>query len=335
MPNSCNWHQIDTKGNRIPVPAGICGIIDIISSALAIGVSLQMARDLIREYLSYLTVEKGLSNNSIEAYGRDIREMAEWAVRNRMSVLDLRPQDIREWLIDLSKKGICARTQRRKISSVRGFFRFAASEGHITANPSENLESPRIVSHLPNFLTIPEIERLFSVPDVETDRGIRDRALLELMYSSGLRVSEAVNLRTADLNLDALILTCTGKGSKTRKVPIGSDAVFWLKHYLPIRQKIETLVENLFISPRGRPLTRQFVHSMITKYAAKCGLEGVSPHSLRHSFATHLIQNSADIRSVQQMLGHSDISTTQIYTHITSDHLKRAYERFHPRARSG
>lgn len=294
-----------------------------------------MSRDLLREYLSYLAVEKGLSKNTLEAYSRDICEMVEWASRNGLSVSNLRLEDIREWMIDLSRKGVSERTKRRKISSIRGFFRFAAAEGHITANPAENLESPRIASYLPNFLTISEIEQLFSAPDTQTDSGIRDRALLELMYSSGLRVSEAVNLRIADVNLDSRMLTCTGKGSKTRKVPIGSSAAACVERYIPVRRKIETAAENLFVSPRGRPLTRQFVHSMIARYAAKCGLQGVSPHTLRHSFATHLIQNDADIRSVQQMLGHADISTTQIYTHITSDHLKRAYERFHPRSKSG
>lgn len=293
-----------------------------------------MSRDLLREYLSYLAVEKGLSKNSLEAYGRDICEMVQWASRNGLSVSNLRLEDIREWMIDLSRKGISERTKRRKISSIRGFFRFATAEGHIIANPAENLESPRIANYIPNFLTISEIEQLFSVPDTQTETGIRDRALLELMYSSGLRVSEAVNLKIADVNLDSRMLTCTGKGSKTRKVPIGSSAAACLERYIPVRRKIETAAENFFVSPRGRALTRQFVHGMIAKYAAKCGLQGVSPHTLRHSFATHLIQNDADIRSVQQMLGHADISTTQIYTHITSDHLKRAYERFHPRAKS-
>jgi len=172
-------------------------------------------------------------------------------------------------------------------------------------------------------------------PDVSTETGLRDRAILELMYSSGLRVSEAVNLQIRDLDLDTGVLTCIGKGSKTRRVPIGTSAVEWLKSYLVLRRVQENIdVGNLFVSPLGKPLTRQLIHSSIKSYGDACGLEGVSPHTLRHSFATHLVQNRADIRSVQQMLGHADISTTQIYTHITDAHLKKAYEDFHPRSRT-
>lgn len=292
----------------------------------------EIKRDLIREYLNFLAIEKGLASNSLAAYRRDLQELAKWAAKNGLAVISLKPEDIREWLIDLSRKGISERTKRRKISSLRGFFKFALAELRIECDPSETIESPRIGQYIPAFLSIEDIEMLFSAPKTETEKGILDRALLELMYSSGLRVSEAVNLKLSDIDLESGVLTCTGKGSKTRKVPIGSAAVAWLNFYLPIRRTIETSLDLLFVSPSGRPLTRQCVHKMIRDYAGQCGLSEVSPHTLRHSFATHLIQNNADIRSVQLMLGHSDISTTQIYTHITSDHLKRAYERFHPRA---
>jgi integrase/recombinase XerD len=176
---------------------------------------------------------------------------------------------------------------------------------------------------------------LLSTPDVSTESGLRDRAILELMYACGLRVSELVGLNLDDADIDAGILTCTGKGSKTRRVPIGSSAVEWLKSYLALRRNIEDIeVRTLFVTPAGRPLNRQMIHKMIREYGEKCGLDGVSPHTLRHSFATHLVQNRADIRSVQQMLGHADISTTQIYTHITDAHLKKAYENFHPRSKA-
>lgn len=290
-------------------------------------------RDLIREYLNYLAVEKGLAANSLAAYGRDLREMAEWVAKNGLVIDSLKPEDIREWLIDLSRKGISQRTKRRKISSIRGFFKFALAEGHIDTDPSETIESPQIGQYIPAFLSVEDIEMLFSVTETDTDKGILDRALLELMYSSGLRVSEVISLRLSDVDTETRVLTCTGKGSKTRKVPVGSAAVEWLNLYLPVRRSLETTSDLLFVSNKGRPLTRQYVHKMIREYAGQCGLTNVSPHTLRHSFATHLIQNNADIRSVQQMLGHADISTTQIYTHITSEHLKRAYERFHPRAR--
>ena len=171
--------------------------------------------------------------------------------------------------------------------------------------------------------------------DALSETGLRDRAILELMYACGLRVSEAVTLTVKDVDLDSGIVTTTGKGSKTRRVPVGSSAVEWLKTYLVVRRRKENVeIQNLFVTPLGKPLNRQIIYDFVREYAEKCGLKGVSPHTLRHSFATHLIQNRADIRSVQQMLGHSDISTTQIYTHITDAHLKRSYDQFHPRSKT-
>lgn len=293
-------------------------------------------RDLIREYLSYLRVEKGLASNSIEAYERDLGRLSDWAAKNGFALLSLRREDLREWLIDLSGGGLAASSKRRLISSMRGFYKFLMIDGHITSSPAEDIASPQKGFYLPKFLNQSEIEMLLSRPDVSTETGLRDRAILELLYSSGLRVSEAVNLQIRDIDTDAGILTCIGKSSKTRRVPIGASAVEWLKSYMAVRRKKEEVgVQNLFISPSGKPLTRQLIHSCIKAYAAKCGLEDVSPHTLRHSFATHLVQNRADIRSVQQMLGHADISTTQIYTHITDAHLKKAYENFHPRSTVG
>ncbi len=209
-------------------------------------------------------------------------------------------------------------------------------EGHVTINPAEDLVAPQKGFYLPRFLNQSEIETLLAAPDTSTESGLRDRAILEIMYASGLRVSEAVNLRIHDIDLDSGILTCTGKGSKTRRVPVGSSAVEWLKSYLAVRRKIENIEnDKLFVNSNGSPVSRHTIYVSITEYAEKCGFTGVSPHTLRHSFATHLVQNNADIRSVQQMLGHVDISTTQVYTHITSAQLKRNYDRFHPRSRSG
>jgi len=224
-------------------------------------------------------------------------------------------------------------SKRRLISVLRGFYKFLMIDGHIKENPAELLDVPQKGSYLPRFLNQAEIESLLLVPDTSTEIGLRDRAILELMYSSGLRVSEAVTIQVKDINLDAGILTTTGKGSKTRRVPVGSSAVEWLKSYIALRHKKEDIeVSNLFVTPAGLPLTRQTIFLFIKEYAEKCGFEDVSPHTLRHSFATHLVQNRADIRSVQQMLGHADISTTQIYTHMTDVHLRKAYERFHPRS---
>lgn len=293
------------------------------------------SRDYFREYLSYLRVEKGLASNSLVAYKTDLEKLKEWSEKNGLNPLTFTRQDLREWLIDLSGRRLSENSKRRLLSSLRGFYKFLMFEGHIKENPAENLDSPQRSSYLPKFLNQAEVELLFSQPDVSTETGLRDRAILELMYSSGLRVSEAVNIQTRDIDLDGGVLTCTGKGSKTRKVPVGASAVEWVKSYLTLRRKKENIeVQNLFVTPAGRPLNRQMIHAFIKDYALICGLKDVSPHTLRHSFATHLIQNRADIRSVQQMLGHADISTTQIYTHITDAHLKKSYEKFHPRSKA-
>jgi len=294
----------------------------------------KMERDLIREYLSFVKVEKGLSKNSIESYGRDLAKLRAWAAKNSLDIIRMSRQDLREWMIDLGRTDLSVNSKRRLISVLRGFYKFLMIDGHIRENPAELLDVPQKGSYLPRFLNQAEVEALFLEPDTSTETGLRDRALLELMYSSGLRVSEAVSIRSKDIDLDAGILTTTGKGAKTRRVPVGSSAVEWLKSYLALRNKKENIeVTNLFVTPAGRPLTRQAIFLFIKEYAQKASLEDVSPHTLRHSFATHLVQNRADIRSVQQMLGHADISTTQIYTHITDAHLRKSYERFHPRAK--
>jgi len=293
-----------------------------------------MSRDLIREYLSYVRVEKGLSKNSIESYERDLAKLRAWAEKNGFDMVRLSRQDLREWLRDLGRSKLAENSKRRMISAMRGFYKFLMIDGHIDHDPSEDLVSPQKGFYLPKFLNTADIESLLSAPDVSTENGLRDKSILELMYASGLRVSEVVNLQLKDIELDAGILTCKGKGGKTRRVPVGSSAVEWMKSYLALRRKIENIeIQNLFVTALGRPLNRQMIYLFIKEYAEKCGLEDVSPHTLRHSFATHLVQNSADIRSVQQMLGHADISTTQIYTHMTDTHLRKSYEKFHPRAK--
>lgn len=294
-----------------------------------------MERDYIREYLSYLQVEKGLARNSVESYERDLGRLRAWAEKNGFDLLKLSRRDLREWLIDLASEKLAESSKRRMISALRGFYKFLVFDGHLTKNPAEDLDAPQKGHYLPTFLNQSEIEQLLLVPDTSVETGLRDRAVLELMYSSGLRVSEAVDVRIGDFDLDAGILTCKGKGSKTRKVPIGSSAVEWIKSYLSIRrQKDIGGVQNLFVTPGGKPLTRQNIFTFIKEYGTRIGRPDVSPHTLRHSFATHLIQNRADVRSVQQMLGHADISTTQIYTHLTDTHLRSTYENFHPRAHS-
>ncbi len=291
-------------------------------------------RDFVREYLLYLQVEKGLAKNSLQSYERDLVRLKNWAEKNNFDLLKLTRKDLREWLIDLASENLSETSKRRMVSALRGFYKFLMFDGHIQKNPAEDLDAPQKGFYLPNFLNQQDVEKLLAVPDVSMEIGLRDRAILELMYACGLRVSEAVDLRVSDVELDLGILTCKGKGSKTRKIPIGKSAVEWVKSYLALRNKKEKIsVQNLFLTTLGRPINRQIIFLFIKEYAAKIGLQDVSPHTLRHSFATHLVQNRADIRSVQQMLGHADISTTQIYTHITDSHLRKTYEKFHPRAK--
>ena len=292
-----------------------------------------MGHDLIREYISYLRVEKGLAKNSLDAYDNDLTKLKSWSEKNALSIESMTRHDLREWLIDLGRAKLSDNSRRRVVSSLRGFYKFLVVDGHIKSSPAEDLDVPQKGAYLPRFLTQNEMEQLLSAPDVADETGLRDRAILEIMYACGLRATEVVTLRLGDIDLEGGVLTTTGKGNKTRRVPVGTSAIEWIRSYLSIRRKIEHIdIPILFVTTSGRPLTRQVIYSMIKTYAEKAGLQDVSPHTLRHSFATHLVQNRADIRSVQQMLGHADISTTQIYTHMTDTHLRESYNRFHPRA---
>ena len=293
-----------------------------------------MSRDLIREYISYLRVEKGLAKNSLSAYENDLTKLKAWCEKNGYEIEKLTRQDLREWMIDLGRTKLLDNSKRRIVSALRGFYKFLMIDGHIKINPAENLDLPQKGLYLPKFLNQAEMDQLLAMPDVSTETGVRDRALLELMYACGLRVSEAVNAKLGDIDIEGGILTTTGKGSKTRRVPVGTSAVEWVKSYLSIRRKKENIeIQNLFVTPAGMAMNRGSIFELVREYGRKAGLQDISPHTLRHSFATHLVQNRADIRSVQQMLGHADISTTQIYTHMTDAHLRESYERFHPRAK--
>lgn len=293
-----------------------------------------MSRELVKEYLSYLQVEKGLSKNSFESYQRDLTKLKNWTEKHGLDIVQLSRQDLREFLIDLAAQKLSPTSINRLISSMRGFYKFLQFDKHIVKNPAEDLQSQQTTAYLPNFLNQEEIEKLLLIPDVSGEIGLRDRAILETMYACGLRVSEVCSLNLSDVDLDSGILTCKGKGSKTRKVPMGKSAVEWLKSYLFLRRKKEN-VENqlMFVSIYGKSISRQDIFKLVKECGIKIGRDDISPHTLRHSFATHLVQNSADVRSVQQMLGHADISTTQVYTHITDQHLRKTYEKFHPRAK--
>jgi integrase/recombinase XerD len=293
-----------------------------------------MKRDLVREFLTYIQVEKGLARNSLESYGRDLARLEAWAEAHGKAVEGLTRADLRGWIGDLSREGLSPASVSRSVSAARGFFRFLMLDGHIQIHPAEDLNTPQGNAYLPRFLTEEEMERLLAAPDVSTDEGIRDRAMMELMYAAGLRVSELVGLKRNDVNLDAGLVACHGKGSKERRVPIGKSATRWLQQYAGVRARLgKGNNPHLFLSSLGTSLTRTFAWSMIRRHASSVRLDHVSPHTLRHSFATHLLQRGADSRSVQALLGHSDISTTQIYTHITDRHMRATYDRHHPRAR--
>ncbi|HKP47225.1 MAG TPA: site-specific tyrosine recombinase XerD [Pyrinomonadaceae bacterium] len=291
-------------------------------------------RDLVKEFLTYLQVEKGLARNSLDSYRRDLNRLDQWAAKSKRPIADLDRGDLRKWIAQLSREGLAPTSVARSVSAARGFYRFLMLDGHIKNHPAEDLDTPQKFNYLPKFLNEEEIDCLLAAPDVSTFEGLRDRAMLEIMYAAGLRVSEMVTLKQTDVDLQTGIVSCHGKGNKQRRVPLGKSAIHWLQKYNAMKAAYgKSTYPNLFIN-RGKPMTRQLAWSLIKTYAETAGVGHVSPHTLRHSFATHLLQHGADSRSVQALLGHSDISTTQIYTHITDQHLRTAYDNHHPRARA-
>ncbi|HEV8426748.1 MAG TPA: site-specific tyrosine recombinase XerD [Pyrinomonadaceae bacterium] len=292
-----------------------------------------MDRDFVKEFLTYLQVEKGLARLSLESYRRDLNRLQTWANKNGKQISQLTRPDLRKWIASLSREGLAPTSIARAVSATRGFFKFLMLDGHIKSHPAEDLDTPQRFSYLPKFLTEDEINRLLAMPDVSTEEGVRDRAILEIMYATGLRVSELVGLKQTDIDLLAGLVVCHGKGNKERRVPLGKSAIHWLQQHAAVKAGYGKQSSPFVFLHRGRPFTRQIAWSMIKRHAENAGIKNVSPHTLRHSFATHLLQHGADSRSVQALLGHSDISTTQIYTHITDIHLRSAYDRHHPRAR--
>jgi len=292
-----------------------------------------VSRDFTKEFITYIQVEKGLARHTLESYERDLARLQTWANTTGKQISELTRSDLRKWIANLSREGLAPASVARAVSATRGFFKFLMLDGHIKSHPAEDLDTPQRFSYLPKFLTEDEINRLLAAPDIVTAEGIRDRAILEIMYATGLRVSELVALKQTDVDLLAGLVVCHGKGNKERRVPLGKSAIHWLQQYSAVKAGYgKQTSPNMFLH-RGRPFTRQLAWSMIKRHAEKAGINDVSPHTLRHSFATHLLQHGADSRSVQALLGHSDISTTQIYTHITDLHLRSAYDRHHPRAR--
>jgi integrase/recombinase XerD len=292
-------------------------------------------RDFVKEFLTYLQVEKGLARHSLESYKRDLIRLQTWGNKTGKQIYELTRADLRKWIASLSREGLAPTSIARAVSATRGFYKFLMLDGHIRNHPAEDLDTPQRFAYLPKFLTEDEINRLLAAPNISTEEGIRDRAVLEIMYATGLRVSELVNLKTADVDLLAGLVVCYGKGNKQRRVPLGKSAIHWLQQYAAMKAGYGKQSSPYIFLHRGRQFTRQIAWAMIKRHAEAAGIKNVSPHTLRHSFATHLLQHGADSRSVQALLGHSDISTTQIYTHITDMHLRSAYDRHHPRAKIG
>jgi integrase/recombinase XerD len=292
---------------------------------------------LKKEFLHYLEVERGLSAHTLEAYRRDIEKLEAFALGKGRSLSSLDASDIREFLRGLHRRGLSLRSVARATSAARGLFRFAAAEGFAAGDPTEQIDSARAAKSLPRYLSLEEVETLLKTPDAATPEGLRDRAMLELLYATGLRVTELVSLRTSDLHFEAGYLICRGKGRKERVVPYGRSAKKWIERYLVSSRPFLSPKPGeggLFLSRRGRPMTRQRFFQILRGYGRLAGVERtLSPHVVRHSFATHLLERGADLRSLQLMLGHSNIGTTQIYTHVSRERLKRVYDEHHPRAK--
>jgi integrase/recombinase XerD len=291
----------------------------------------------IRSFLSYLRVEKALSQNTIDAYRRDLEKFYEFATeRGLEKAPHVKRADVVDFLASLYLRKLDARSVARHLVSLRQFFRFLLSEELIPEDPVVTVESPKFRQSLPQFLSVEEVDRLLAQPDVSSALGLRDKAMIELLYSAGLRVSELCNLAVDDLHVDAGSLRCIGKGNKERLVPVGKRALAVLQLYIK-KARPEILGEHtskyLFIIRKGNKLDRIAFWKNLALYGRKAGLrKALTPHMLRHSFATHLLDRGADLRSVQMMLGHSDISTTQIYTHVVEERLKQVYKAHHPRA---
>jgi integrase/recombinase XerD len=293
---------------------------------------------LIDAYLTHLAVERRLAVNSIESYARDLNQLARFASGHGRQVEALQRPDLERFVRDLMSEGRSPRSVAREVACVRGFYRFLVIDGRLPASPADDLHPPRAWKVLPNYLAIDEVDALIAQPDVSTPRGLRDRALIEMLYATGLRVSELVGLRPADLNLEASFLTCTGKGDKQRVVPIGDEAARWVRRYLADGRKAllgRRTSARLFVNARGGGpgLSRVGFWKILKTYARQAGLKtSLSPHTLRHSFATHLLERGADLRAIQMMLGHADLSTTQIYTHVLEHRMRAVYDSCHPRA---
>lgn len=292
----------------------------------------------VEAFLSHLTVERRLAANSVESYGRDLSALAAYAAGQHVAIEALDRTSLEAFIRELMSQGRSPRSVARAVACYRGFYKFMVLDGRLKVSPADDLRPPRAWKVLPRYLSVEEVDHLIAQPDVTTARGLRDRALIELLYATGMRVSELIAIRPSDIHLDASYLQCTGKGDKQRIVPMGEQAAAWVERY--VRDARGALLgkrrsPRLFVNARGGGpgLTRVGFWKILKGYARKAGLtRTLSPHTLRHSFATHLLERGADLRAIQMMLGHADLSTTQIYTHVLEQRLRSVYDRFHPRA---
>jgi integrase/recombinase XerD len=291
---------------------------------------------VIEAYLDHLRVERRLAAHTLESYTRDLTGLAAFAAGAGRPIESLDRQALELFVRGQRAGGLAPRSVARSVAAVRGFYRFLVLDRRLESSPADDLRPPRAWPSLPIFLSIEEVDTLIAQPDLTTTLGIRDRAMIELLYATGLRVSELVGVRLADLHLDDHYLTCVGKGSKERLVPIGEQASDWIRRYAgqPRRELLKgRATPRLFVNARGGALSRIGFWKILKQYARKANLpRTLSPHVLRHSFATHLLERGADLRAIQLMLGHADLSTTQIYTHVLEARLRTVYDRFHPRA---
>ena len=290
----------------------------------------------MRDYLDHLRVERALSPLTLEAYGRDLARLEAHAARRRRTVVALRQADLAAFIGELRGQGLAPRSVARAVHAIHGLYRFAVREGRLEGDPMENLKAPRAFKALPRYLSAAQVEALLRAPDTSTALGIRDRAMLEVLYATGLRVSELIGLRRGRPRHAGRDRHLLRQGGKERLVPLGEVARSWVSRYLAEARPLMAGPRPgpfLFLSRRGARLSRMGVWGIVRRHAVTAGVERIlTPHVMRHSFATHLLEGGADLRAVQAMLGHADISTTQIYTHVTRERLRQVYDRFHPRA---
>jgi integrase/recombinase XerD len=292
--------------------------------------------ELVESFLNYLIVECGLSENTIKGYKSDLRNFSNYLKNKSIKRFhDLRANMIVNYIEKEKQRGLSENSISRSLVTAKMFYKYMITEGKISRNPMSSISSPKLQKHLPEVLHYKAVEKMLQVPDCNEKLGIRDKAILELMYATGARVSEVASIKVSWVSLDYGFIRCQGKGSKQRIVPIGTKAVNSVRKYL---QDVRPLLskgkdgETLFLSRTGKKLRRENIWELVRKYAKCAGIKNVSPHTLRHSFATHLLEGGADLRSVQEMLGHANISTTQIYTHVDRKYLKSVHQKFHPRA---